>query len=137
MMKECERIQEMLLDTYNVDFKITKDIASHIENCSECQKFYRLLVKLNDNLSIDIESIDVDYQSINFAINEGTKKRETREFIWNNIGFILMAVSLFTILGFVVSFGYVNIILIIQVMMVVICPLAIPFVIYKQLKGGA
>ncbi|MFZ7121006.1 MAG: hypothetical protein ACOWWH_08670 [Eubacteriaceae bacterium] len=137
MMKECEKIQEILLDTYNVDYKITKDIALHIENCSECQKFYQQLVRLNENLSIDIETIDIDYQSISLAINEGTKKRETRESIWNNIGFILMAVSLFTILGFVVSFGYVSIILIIQVVMISICPLAIPFVIYKQLKGGA
>ncbi len=102
----------------------------------DSERIETVLQEFNTQITRSVGSEEVDNSLINHAIVEGTRIREAKEFFWNNLIFIVCGLLVFTVLGYIITVGYVTVILVIQILMVILCPLIIPLVIHKQLKGG-
>lgn len=98
--------------------------------------FEGTLEKINDQLDEKISGLEIDKHQIDIALSEGLRIREKQEMILNNLFFFLVAMSVFTVIGYIIFIGYSSVVLILQVVMIVLVPFAIPFAIKKQLKGG-
>lgn len=93
--------------------------------------------KFNEQLDEKISGLEINKSQIEIALSEGLRIREKQEIIINNVLFFLAAISVFAMSGYIIFIGYISAVLILQVVMIVLVPLAIPFAIKKQLKGGA
>jgi hypothetical protein len=135
MKKKCKEIQTVLVENFDDKFEISDEMMLHINTCSDCHVFYQHLVLINEQLTINTEQIQTDYDLINQAVDEGIKKRQVKENRWENLGFLMVIITIFFAVGVMIRFGYSQLIVMTQIMMVTTSPMIIPFVIRKQIKG--
>ena len=134
-MSQCDSIQEKIVDQFDAQFDLNEELRQHLETCQACQSFYQKLLVLKKDFEMEFDEISVDRQSIQKAVIEGTAIREKKESIVGNLLFIIAALVLFSLIGFVVSFGYGSLVIAFQLVIVFISPVIVPVAIYRQMKG--
>lgn len=105
MIKECKRIQGILIDVFYGEILMDEEIETHLKECIECKAFYESLHGLKTEISILDTVARVDEQVIRQAFqiveNRQKKRKERIEFLI----FFLAAVSIMSVVVAIAAMG--------------------------------
>ncbi|TYQ15809.1 UNVERIFIED_CONTAM: hypothetical protein Cloal_2299 [Acetivibrio alkalicellulosi] len=128
-----EKIQEKLMDVFYKEGELTKELKSHIDDCSECNSFWRDLNTIEENIpSFDL-NIEVDERVIGGAFRKVGILKEKRKNIKDLALFATIASIILGCVGLLANMGYGKSIILVQIFLVIFAPLSIPFMIRQRL----
>jgi hypothetical protein len=136
MTELCEIIEEMIMDSFEKSFEVSSEIKEHMLTCASCSQFYNHLEQLGQKLNYDMEPIVIDLKMINVAMDQGFAVLDKRKLWQSNLSFITVALVIFAVCGLIISLDYSFMLLALQVLILCLSPMMIPFAIKKQIQGG-
>lgn len=136
-MRECEKIQEMIIDSiYGEENK--EKIENHIRNCSECRKFAQdmgMVFERMDALKIDTPVSRADIFS---AMETAERKEEGKKRILENVVFITISAAILSLLVLLTMTEGIKFIVAIQALFLINLPvILIPVLRSESCKGGS
>lgn len=134
-MKECERIQEMIIDSI-YGKKNKEKIENHIRDCAECRKFAQEMGMVFEKMEALETDIPVSRADIFSALETAENIKEGKKCILETVGFIAASVVILSLLALLTITEGVKFIAIIQILFLFNLPvILIPVLRSENWKG--
>lgn len=133
MDMKCNQIQDILIDIFYEENKMTDSIREHLEICHSCSAYWTELQEMNAELEDTFIEAPIEYTKIREAFHRAEIESNQKATIGSMILFFLTACLIFTVVGTLALSGYLNQILYFQVFIYLVAPIIIP--IFIKLRG--
>lgn len=135
-LKGHKKIQKQLMDVYYLEKELSSELRTHLNTCPKCARYWEELKTLDNKLDVLETKLEIDTSVIRRAFEEADKakiRKERQDFI----AFLCIAASLLTLVSWIAFTGYGAQIILIQVVLMFITPISVPFVLSKRIEKEA
>lgn len=157
MYDNHRKIQTKLTDIYYEKKELPRSLSDHMEHCEQCTAFWNNIHIVSKELNaIDVQhtqdvddtqsvrltsyaqrtqdaEVEVDYRVIYRAFSKAERIKEERKNLMDFLVFLGAALFLIGIAGWFVFSGYSSFIIKIQLVLMIISPISLPFLIKGRL----
>ncbi|WP_425448489.1 hypothetical protein [Dethiothermospora halolimnae] len=129
MGNNCDKYKSKLIDIFYGEDKMTEEIKCHINNCSQCMKYWEELNQVREELDIFDEDIPIEYEKVNAVFKQVDVINNKRKNILSLISFIILSSIILAIGVLLALMGYGREILLLQTTSYLISPIIMLFII--------